>query len=692
MTHLYYGDEAVRTDPALRAQLAAMLQERRAAGRRRPDVKGHVVEFLKGGQHKCGVVRATRYRWLIVLDQDGKEDQLPPDKVLDLSQETLELGRPRSDIVGELRRIDERREDAKRSLDARTLWELIEQARKDEWTLAELADLYFADDPGPDGRAALSRALDDGHFFWRHARRFAALAPRVVQQHDRSAAHAARTERWLRAAASWLRSVADGAPASPPERADHAVALLEQKALFGAQGAHAHEAAELMKRAHLHGPHAAFDVLAKLGHWDRDENLDLLRHEVPTTFGAEALAEAERCEERPLRLRARRQWLGRVYGLSDGQGHCDRAVSIRRSLFGYTVAVHFASPALFVPPGGRIQGEAAERGASISLPERLVPMLPDAAAARARLSETERVPALTVKIRFSRRFEMRSYSVRLKRIRLARLVGPACPPERVASDRRLRKLHELARRLRQSRREAGAVIIPQPEIELAVTNKAVEVQRLDPDAPLSLIRSELAILANSLAGEFCATHAIPAIYRVEPPVQRILVGERHDPVACHQQKALMPKARLRVGPEPHHGLGVGRYAPVSRPLHRYSDFLMHQQLVGYLDHGRPLYASQELEGALLRTARAREVARTIEAGSQRYWLLKSLEPRCGQPLEAVVLARLSGGCLVELAGCLLKAFLPIRRGQRFSPGQEIQVLLTHVSARRDVLRLAALPS
>ena len=689
VTRLYY-DERCRTDPVLRAQLARFLLEQRGRPHRRVDVKGHVVEFRRGGQHRCGVVRAASPRSVLVLDQDGREERLPPDKLLDVCEETIDLRRPRSQIVGALRRIDRRREDARRSLDARALWELIEEARQREWTLAELTAVYFVDDPGIDGRAALARSLDDGHLFCRHGRRFAPLPPDVVSQRERAAAQAARADRWTRAAATWLRSVADGTPGPPPDRAEHAVDLLRQRVLLGPKCPHAHEAIALKKAAHLHGPAAAFDVLVKLGHWDEDENLDLLRYEVPTTFAADALAEAERGDGWPAGLRARRQWFGRAYGFPSDEGRCERAISVRRGLLGHTVGVHFASPALFLPPGGRVQSEAAERGAAIRLPDRLVPMLPLPSLRRASLARDERRPALTVEVRFGRRFEVRSYALRLKSIRLSDLVSRAGSAGRGAEDRRVRKLLGLARQLRQRRREAGAVVIPEPEVDVVVRDRAVELRRVEADAPERVLWSELAILANTLAGEFCATHGIPAIYRVESPVGTVLVGEQHDPVACHRQKRLMPKATLQVAPSPHHGLGAAQYAPISRPCHRYTDLLMHQQLVHFLAHGTPRYSSDDLEEALLRTAHARGVAAQTEAGARRYWLLKHLEGRFGQDVDAVVLERSPGGHLVQLADCLLKVFEPVRGREHFPPGRPVQVRLSHVSARRDVIRVAGL--
>ena len=78
----WYSDLLKRGDPDLRAQVAqALLKEHPP----RPiDHAGCVVEFLRGGRHRCGMVRipSSRTRGLWVLDQEGRESGIRPSKVV----------------------------------------------------------------------------------------------------------------------------------------------------------------------------------------------------------------------------------------------------------------------------------------------------------------------------------------------------------------------------------------------------------------------------------------------------------------------------------------------------------------------------------------------------------------------------------------------------------------------------------
>ncbi|MDP6115273.1 MAG: RNB domain-containing ribonuclease, partial [Planctomycetota bacterium] len=227
------------------------------------------------------------------------------------------------------------------------------------------------------------------------------------------------------------------------------------------------------------------------------------------------------------------------------------------------------------------------------------------------------------------------------------------------------------------------------EVDISVEDGKVSVRLLDAGSPVKLIWEELRILANSFIGEFCERHAVPAFYRVEPSIpENLLAEDDYDPIAVRNQKRIMPRARLQADPEPHHGLGVEHYVPIDSALHRYTDLLMHQQLVNLLVTDEPRYSPDDLRQAFLQTAWCRETRRDIETKSRRYWLLKYLEGFTGQDLEGVVLERLRHGCLVQLSNCLLWSFAPASPDERLSPGDRIRVAVNGVSARRNTIQLA----
>ena len=75
----------------------------------------------------------------------------------------------------------------------------------------------------------------------------------------------------------------------------------------------------------------------------------------------------------------------------------------------------------------------------------------------------------------------------------------------------------------------------------------------------------------------------------------------------------------------------------------------------------------------------------LQAGRQRYWLLKYLEQRVGQKEEAIVLVRRRTSYQILLTDYMLECDLPINGYLDLKPEDLIQVTLQKVDARKDLV-------
>lgn len=309
-------------------------------------------------------------------------------------------------------------------------------------------------------------------------------------------------------------------------------------------------------------------------------------------------------------------------------------------------------------------------------------------AKEAALTKDALKPSLTLHLRFDSHFGLKEHRFGICRARVTCPLSTDDANARVRKDWGLRKLYGLAKHLRQQRIAAGAALLPEPEVDVRVKDGDVALRRFEPNEPARLIAQELSILTNMLAGRLCVEHGLPAIYRVEDPCPEILTDPEHyDPVACHRQRRAMPRATLQTQPSPHRGLGVDVCAPIGWPYACYTDLLMHQQILSFLNSGRASYSEEDLRQAVLYTTYERATAREIEVRSRRYWLLRYLEEHVGGEVEAVVLERLRNGYLVELSEPRFRAFCPVRTQPTLAPGTRVNVRLTKVAPRADVIRL-----
>ena len=680
----WYSRVLEQGDSALRAQVARALLKARKP--REPDHFGCIVEYLRRGHHCCGVVQVApgKTRSLWILNQEGKEAWVSHRKLIDMSSEKIGM-RQRHEIVRALRQVNQRRERIKGELNLRPLWELAAEEPDRKWALNELAELYFGEDPDSDRRTALARLLGERKFFSRQAQHYLSLPAGKVEERGRATERRQRDRDRLEEAALWLRQVADGGEGARPEGAGEAIALLEQAALFEGEGPRAKEAARLMNQAHLHGPLAAFDVLVKLGHWDVNENLELRRCQVPVDFSAEALAEAAELRSQPAAGRGRRWWGRRVYGFSRDGKVCDRAFSVRRTLFGYKLGLHFAAPRLAGATGGP-GGGGGHGTRGFHIPSRWfdshVAAFPGLPAAE--LTPGERRPALTVEVRLDLRRQIKGFALRLCRVRPRKVLRMEEAEARLAADPHLRWLNDLARTRRQTRRQRGDLILAAPELNMDFREGAVRIQRLEANQAGPLICEELKLLAQELAGAFCARNGIPSVYRVEPVSPGSSVeGEEYDAARVHAQKKQMSRGRLQTEPPAHGPMRVC----IGQPLDGYEDLLMQRQLLGFMADGTPRYAREDLAQGLSATTLARETAAKVMGSARNYWQLKYLEEKAGEEVEGVVLERAGIGILVELDCCLLKVFVPGGRETWAEPGDRIRAMVGLVSARRDLIRL-----
>jgi exoribonuclease II len=364
----------------------------------------------------------------------------------------------------------------------------------------------------------------------------------------------------------------------------------------------------------------------------------------------------------------------------------DRAISIRRTLRGLRVALHFASPALLDDPVGLLEATSRERASSVHLPEKIIPMLPAAVGSRCRLVAHEWRPALTVAFTLTRDHCVRRAQVLLRRVRVQRLIDWDAALDDLFRSAHWRRLHETAQFLRAQRRDRGAITLSASRAEPRVRDGVVELEIRDPEAPVRQIVEELTILAHTTVGLVCAENSIPTAYRVAPEAQRPPEqGNRR--LNTFAQGELLTRARLQVDPAPHHVVAAAQYVTVSQPLHRYTDFLVHRQLLAWLTRPDDQASTEQVQAALEQTAWSREAIRDVENSGRRYWLLRYLEQHDGVALSATVLELRGRSYWVELDECGVRGSVDSGGEINARAGDRINVKVSQVSARRDLLRL-----
>ena len=404
---------------------------------------------------------------------------------------------------------------------------------------------------------------------------------------------------------------------------------------------------EMSPRGHI------VDVLGEPGENDTEMHAILAEYALPYRFESEVANAADQISEEITAedLKGRedfRNTLTFTIDPADAKDF-DDALSFKKLENGnYEIGVHIADVTHYVRPGSIVDKEAQERGTSVYLVDRTVPMLPEKLCNKlCSLRPNEE------KLTFSAVFEMTPLG-RIVNQRFGKTViysdfrfayeeaqaiidEPKAAHEGVPGEivEAVLTLHSLATKLRKKRFAAGAINFDRPEMKVEVDEKGRPVnvyQKVTKEA--NWLIEEFMLLANRTVAEFVATgckgvgdtpakgrkQAKTFVYRVhdEPNQEKLEnlrnfignFGYRMGPTTTGKEisKELnnlfiaakdtpeynaiellslrtMAKARYDTENLGHYGLAFKYYTHFTSPIRRYPDMLVHRLLAEYLAGG-----------------------------------------------------------------------------------------------------------
>ena len=369
-----------------------------------------------------------------------------------------------------------------------------------------------------------------------------------------------------------------------------------------------------------------------MGAMDSPKSLSLIAihsHGIPTEFGAEALAQAELANVPPLGQRTDLRALPLVTIDPEDARDFDDAVWARAdpdadNPDGWEIVVAIADVTSAVSAGGPLDSEARERGNSVYLPDRVVPMLPEVLSAGVcSLRPGEERACLAARMwidgdgtilrhRFERAL-MRS-AARLTYRQAQDAVegrGDAVPEALVGEV--IGPLYGAFAALDRARRRRQPLEIDLPErcIRFDEDGTILAIDQRESLDSHRLVEAFM-IAANVCAAETLSQARTPCMYRVHGAPERDSVAALRDFLetldmriprgqtlrpehfntvlraakgTAHEhlvnQVALRAQAQAVYSPDNagHFGLALKKYAHFTSPIRRYADLLVHRALI-----------------------------------------------------------------------------------------------------------------
>ncbi len=612
-----------------------------------PNRESPVVLIERRGRLLLGALRPPKGRKIRFLGEGNESLQITAERILH------RFGPLSSrDDRGLRRALRGFREDAiaaAAATDLRRVWEWAEADRG--YGLLELA---AAHDEGDDADEAacirLFGALADDQILFelrsgKFVKRPADLVEKDAARRALEAAKAAEDD----ALVAWLESAEALEPDALAPRGD-ALDAARDWALRGEDGGGAPRGRAIARRIGAATADEALAVLEERGLLPRDVNELPDRLGLPAMLGRrEAQAVAELVDAAPPAAGPASPSHGPpAFAIDDAEtDEVDDAIGVELTAEGgVRVHVHIACVAASIEPGSVLDASARRRLSTVYFPGGKLPMFaPSLIAGRLSLEEGGPPrPTLTGIFELGpdgtatapARFVETTVTLRAR-------VTYEETPRLAASEEPFGRLTAIAHALRERRFAAGAHAPDLPELRIRMTTAAdgtrhPETYRLLPTTPGHLVVSELMVLYNRELARLLVDAGAPAVFRVQPqPIDREALPADDDPLRAVRMRRLLPPASVSLEPGPHRSIGVEAYVQATSPIRRYVDLVAQRQARSIVRGERtPPHDAADVATVCHLVASRERGLRRAEGDRIEFLLLRSLERRIGQSLDAIV--------------------------------------------------------
>jgi exoribonuclease-2 len=656
---------------------------------------GSIVEYIDRKQVVCAVVLGNKNQKLRMLTEHNREVSHAEKRLAHVSNERLDTGIGRDALVECLQNTVARRRQLQKQIDLEALWEVLHPEAT--WIdLQTMAEFSFDGQPSSDHTSAVMRALfEDRLYFKFDSNRFFPNSPERVAQIAAQAAQEARKAHTIEEGSRWIKeSLGIQHPSVPPDK-EEIIELLKSFYLFGKDSPHYDIGKEIISRSGLDPTDGPFHLLVRLGIWDNDENLNLHRFGISDTFPPEVMEAMKRLDYQETRVKAdgKRRDLTELSTITiDGQGTLDfdDAISIQPEGDGFRLWIHITDVSQFVERGGAVDEEALARGSSIYMPDKRIPMVPRPLAEDFwSLKGGQNRLAISITACLDHSARVLEYEIFPSIIRVDRQMTYYDANVIVDQDPELSAIHEVARKFRRFRLNAGAIQLILPDMNVWIdSNREISVTQINRESPSRLMVSECMILANWLAGRFFRDQGQSTIFRSQLEPRGRLIDENGGTLYQNwMQRRLLSRVIIGLEPEPHTGLGLDVYVTLTSPLRKYVDLATQRQLRSLLGLEAP-YSDEDLRFIIQALEQPMSYITVLQRERLRYWILRYLERQAGQKQEALVLEKRRHRYVVLLAKYMIECSLPLNCGADLKPEDTILVKLERVSARSDMIGLS----
>ena len=384
----------------------------------------------------------------------------------------------------------------------------------------------------------------------------------------------------------------------------------------------------------------------------------------------------------------------------------------------YRIGVHIADVSFYVKPGTKIDDEAYQRGTSVYLVDRVIPMLPEELCNdKCSLRPNEDKLCVSVIFTMDSDAHVLKYKICRTVIRSnarlnydeAQSIIETSTSRDLEISKALTTLNKMAQKLRAERIAHGALTIEQDEMRFRLDEHGnpVEIYFESPNEAHHLIE-EFMLLANRTVATAVGSGR-PFVYRVHdlPDSEKLeevkkfkrqcamTAKMRHHEVSQEAVQRAIDMLTIRAQAKAvystynigHYGLAFSHYTHFTSPIRRYPDLMVHRLVEKYILTGKKeTLTREELEDKCEHCSACEQEATQAERDSIKMFQAMWMKDHVGEILTGFVTGITDFGFFVQLETSRCEGLIPmitIEHPENFVLGDKVTVQVTRVDLHRN---------